>query len=525
MRVTFVTSGLEHLGIEALSAWVRQAGHEPALVYEARPFSSGSGTDSKLLARFLEPTPQETAERVIATKPDVVAFTSYSVTHRWALQVARELKRYVKTPIVFGGPHVSAAPERAIREPSIDAIVEGEGENALLELLECTERDRFGRTDIRNCTFRDNGSIVRNRVRGLLHDLDQIPWADKQGFYETVPAFEHEFYVISRRGCPFRCSFCEFSTFSKTYPGERPVRRRSVPHLIGELKHWKQRGRIRKVFFWDAIFTLDTKWMIEFADAYRREIGIPFECYTHPQTMNREMAQLLAEAGCIMVRVGVQSVNSDTLAAVGRKGDLDKIVQTLDVLAEYNLPYSVDHIIGLPGEGAAEQLDALKFYLKVKPKRILAHWMTYFPGTTVLEEARSQGILSDEDIERILDGDVGPGYMFGGNKEYRDHEELLHLCGVFDLLPLLPPAFIEWLLKNHRYRHLRGVGLIRQFGTLALALRGEPATREHVRHIFATTLGATRDALRRKLRRPFLRRRISQTTPSPFKATSAPRET
>ena len=44
MRVTFVTCGLEHLGIEALSAWVRQAGHEPALVYEARPFSSGSGT-------------------------------------------------------------------------------------------------------------------------------------------------------------------------------------------------------------------------------------------------------------------------------------------------------------------------------------------------------------------------------------------------------------------------------------------------------------------------------------------------
>ena len=66
MRVTFVTCGLEHLGIEALSAWVRQAGHEPTLVYEARPFSSGSGTDSPLLARFLDPTPEETADRVVA---------------------------------------------------------------------------------------------------------------------------------------------------------------------------------------------------------------------------------------------------------------------------------------------------------------------------------------------------------------------------------------------------------------------------------------------------------------------------
>jgi hypothetical protein len=256
---------------------------------------------------------------------------------------------------------------------------------------------------------------------------------------------------------------------------------------------------VRKIFFWDAIFTLDPRWMAEFAAAYRREIAIPFECYTHPQTMTRDMARWLAEAGCIMVRVGVQSVNSDTLAAVDRKGDRDKVVQTLRFLAEHGVPYSVDHIIGLPGEGAADQLDALRFYAEVQPKRIVTHWMTYFPGTTALDHARERGILDAADIDRILDGDVGPGYMFGGNKQYPDHDELRHLSGMFDLLPLLPRETIEWLLARRRYRHLRGVGLMRQLGTLALAIRGEPATREHVRHILATTLSATRSALRRKL--------------------------
>ena len=499
MRVTFVTCGLEHLGIEALSAWVRQAGHEAALVYEARPFSSGSGTDSALLARLLDPRPEETAERVALTRPDVVAFTSYSVTHRWAIDVARAIKRRLAVPIVFGGPHVSAAPERAIAEWSIDAIVEGEGEGALVDLIECAEQGRFGRTDVANCTFKGDGGPVRNRVRPLLHDLDALPWADKQGFYASVPAFERELYIVSRRGCPFRCSFCEYSTFPRQYPGEKPVRRRSVEHLIAELAFWKARGRVRKVFFWDAIFTLDHHWMAEFAAAYRAAINIPFECYTHPQTMTRDMARWLAEAGCIMVRVGVQSVNSDTLAAVDRKGDREKVVQTLRFLSEFGVPYSVDHIIGLPGEGAADQLDALRFYAEVQPKRIVTHWMTYFPGTTALDHARERGLLDDADIERILDGDVGPGYMFGGNKEYRDHDELRHLSGVFDLLPLLPRAATEWLLERRRYRHLRGVGLMRQLGTVALAIRGEPATREHVRHIMATTIDATRDALRRKL--------------------------
>src|SRR4029078_11682541 len=90
----------------------------------------------------------------------------------------------------------------------------------------------------------------------------------------------------------------------------------------------------------------------------------------------------------IMVRVGVQSVNSDTLAAVDRKGDRAKVGQTLRFLSEFGGPYSVDHIIGLPGEGAADQLDALRFYAEVQPKRIVTHWMTYFPGTTALEHAR-----------------------------------------------------------------------------------------------------------------------------------------
>jgi hypothetical protein len=61
VRIALVTSGLEHLGIEALSAWVRRAGHEPILVYEARPFSSGSGTDSRLLARLPNRPPSKPA--------------------------------------------------------------------------------------------------------------------------------------------------------------------------------------------------------------------------------------------------------------------------------------------------------------------------------------------------------------------------------------------------------------------------------------------------------------------------------
>lgn len=499
MRVTFVASGLEHLGISALSAYLRAHGHETQLVYEPRPFSSGSGTDIPLLARMLEPPPEETAARVVATRPDVVAFSSYSVTHRWSIAVARAVKRERAVPIVFGGQHVGAAPDRAIAEPAIDAVVEGEGEGALLDLVACAEPGRFGRTDVPNCTFKGRGFPIRNPVRPLIQDLDGLPHADKSLFYDQVPAYEREFYVISRRGCPFRCSFCEYSTFPKQYPGEKPVRRRSVAHLLGELHRWKARGRVKKIFFWDPIFTLDGRWMEEFAAAYRREIGLPFECYTHPQTMTRDMARWLAEAGCQMVRVGVQTVNSDTLAAVDRKGNEEKVRLTLGHLDAYGVPYSVDHIIGLPGEGADDQVAALRFYNKHRPRRIVAHWMTYFPGTTALGQAHDQGLLSDAEVARILDGDVGAGYMFNGNGAYRDADELRRLSGLFDLLPLLPRGTVDWLLDEKRYRRLPRTPALRQLGALALALRGEPATREHMRHVFATVVTATTSAVRARM--------------------------
>jgi radical SAM superfamily enzyme YgiQ (UPF0313 family) len=503
VRVTFVTSGLEHLGIAALSAYVKAHGHESTLVYEPKPFSSNSGPDSALCARLFEPTPEETAVRIAATRPDLVAFSSYTITHRWSVDVARALKRITPTPIVFGGPHVSGAPSHSIREPAIDAVVEGEGEDALLDLLACAETARFGRTDVANVWFKGDGGPIANPVRPLIDDLDRLPWADKAIFYDRMPAFEREFYVISRRGCPFRCSFCEYSIFPKQYPGEKPVRRRSVDHVIAELRHWKARGRVRKVFFWDAIFTLDLVWVREFAVAYRREIGLPFECYTHPHAMSREMARALAEAGCTMVRVGVQTVNADTLAELDRKGTRERVRSTVDHLREFGMNYSLDHILGLPGEGPADQREALHFYNELRPARIVVHWMTYLPGTTALERARDEGILPNEQVERILRGEQIEGFeaprLVGPGTHKDALDEIRHLEVLFDLMPLLPRRAINWLLECRVYRLLpRGMAM-RQLLALALALFGDAATRERIFTILGSAARGAMDTTRRRL--------------------------
>ena len=489
MRVTFLTSGLEHLGVSALSAYLRAHGHETQLVYEAKPFSSNSGPDNAFLSRLLEPSVEQTAAKILKTKPDVVAVSSYTITHRWSVEVARAVKRLAKLPIVFGGPHVSGAPEQSILEPSIDAVVEGEGEGALLDLVECAERDRFGRKDVPNVWVKGALTPRKNALRPLIDDLDTLPYADKSIFYDHVPAFEREFYVVSRRGCPYRCTFCEYSIFPKQYPGQKPVRRRSIEHLMGELRAFKARGKMRKVFFWDAIFTLDSKWMAEFAEAYRTEIGVPFECYSHPHAMTKEMAQLLARAGCGMVRVGVQSVNSDTLSQMDRRGSKERVAQTVNHLREVGVPYSLDHILGLPGEGPEDQRDALRFYDEIRPSRVHVHWMTYLPGTTALDRAVSDGILTEEQVQRVLRGDATEGYevprLVGPGATRERLQEIKRLEPLFDLLPVLPRGAIEWLLKTGSYRAVPRGGGVKQTIGLLQAVVGDDATRERMKTILA----------------------------------------
>ena len=489
MKVTLVSTGLENPGIGALSAWLRAHGHTPVVVYEPRPFSTDSGPRSALLGRVFEPTPEATAARVLATAPDVVGFSTYTLTHPWAVQVARAVRSRRLIPTVFGGPHPTGAPAATLQDPAIDAAVVGEGEETLLELVESVAGDRFGRTDIDGAWFRGDAGPVANGPRPLIRDLDALPVVDREPFYDRVPEFEHDFMILTQRGCPFRCSYCEHSRFARRHPGEARVRRRTVDHVLAELRAWKARGRMRKVFFWDAIFARDPGWLRQFAPRYRTDIGLPFECYAHPRTVTPAIARLLHDAGCTLVRMGVQSVSPATLERLDRPAGPEHVRRAAGWLRDAGVPYAFDHILALPGEGAAEQRDAVRLYAELKPERVLVHWMTYLPGTAAFDEAVASGHLTADDAKRILAGGM-PGFDAPHAAGLSDAEvaEMAQLGLLMDLIPILPGRLILWLLESGFHRRLGGGEIVRQLVAAGLAVTRNPALRERMRSFLALAL-------------------------------------
>jgi radical SAM superfamily enzyme YgiQ (UPF0313 family) len=133
MKIVFVYKEAESLAIEYLSAVLKQHGHETSLVFESFLFDTNYIHIPSIYRRANRPA--KTAARILGEMPDLVAFSVVSDYYQWICAVAAELRSKSDVPIVMGGIHVTALPEKVIQKPFVDYLVLGEGEYALLDMV------------------------------------------------------------------------------------------------------------------------------------------------------------------------------------------------------------------------------------------------------------------------------------------------------------------------------------------------------------------------------------------------------
>lgn len=455
MRVVFIYNGSESLGIASLSAYLKAHGHETFLVFDPAVFGGNRGRENPLLEKIFSISPREIAEKALSYDPHLLAFSCVTGNFKWALQVAGEAKKLSNVPTVFGGIHPTAVPDRVIQEKVVDAIVVGEGEEALLEIVKDIKNNIIRNLAVRNAWIKRNGVIHRNPVRPYIRNLDSLPFPDKSLFYEKVPALEKVYMIMTSRGCPFRCAYCCNNLYSRIYAKEKGhVRQRSVDNVLDELRVVKRRGVSDYIAFWDDIFALNKRWLKEFAPRYRREIGIPFVCYLHPNTAIEETIKLLKEAGCETVKMGVQTVSERTLKeTLKRKGSPDKVKSAADLLAKYGIKLTIEHIIGLPGEGLEEQEEAAQLYSSIEAKKIISFWLTHYPGTEIIKVSQRLGLLSKEEAKAIEAGDPELSYtfMFPYKKGAENRRNLQRYHTLYDIMPMLPDFLKRFAVRKARY--------------------------------------------------------------------------
>ena len=448
MRVAFVSSGNENLGLEYLSAILKEHGYEVKLFFDPQLFNDGDFFSPPLNNFFL--FQKKIIDDLVRYEPDVIGFSVVSDFYMWAAELAAAIKQRIpSTPIIFGGIHPTSVPEYVILNPAVDVVCLGEGDYALLEFIESLKAKTIDYT-IKNLWFKKNGSIIRNEMRPLLQNLDSLPYPDKSLYYEVSPHFRTEYFTMAGRGCPFTCSYCYNSLLLELYKDKgKFLRRRSVPRVINEILFYTQKYKFNYIRFFDDVFAYDSDWLSEFAVMYKQKIGIPFLCYVHPEIINENIAIQLKNAGCCEVELGIQTWDEKIREyALNRFITNNTLERALCLFKDHDIAVTCDNIFGIPGQHEEELVELVKFYNRHRVARIQVFWLRYYPKTRIVSIAKELGILQDKDIEHIEKRDASPYTQGIGTFDVKKNRFQILLV----LIPFLPPSVINFLISKRAYR-------------------------------------------------------------------------
>jgi radical SAM superfamily enzyme YgiQ (UPF0313 family) len=279
----------------------------------------------------------------------------------------------------------------------------GEGEVALRNLVNALEKGE-DHTRLPGIWIKDNGRIYENGVSPIIRDLDGLPFPDRSIF--DYPNLVHEklgnAYFMASRGCPYQCSYCSNRLLQQTYcPNQAGsyVRFRSVDNVIAEITHAREDYTfIKACHFDDDLFFLREKWAHEFSEKYSAQIGLPFSCNMRPNHLNAKIASLLKRAGCIEVRMGVESGNEWIRNKILKRNlDDQQICDAFKYCHQLGIRTESYNIVGVPYETTSAILDTVKMNARVTPNRMLVSIYYPFPKTELGSLCQEKGFVLDRE--------------------------------------------------------------------------------------------------------------------------------
>lgn len=350
-------------------------------------------------------------ERVVGDiyrhKPDIIALSCYIWNIRETLMVVESIKKVIPdSVVVLGGPEVSYDSVSLLEENTeVDVIVKGEGEITFPFLIERLMNNK-PLDDVEGITYRKAGTIIENRDRTPLSDLDALPFPYEEGFQDLDNRIV---YYETTRGCPFQCQYC----LSSINPG---VRYLSLDRVRKDIKTFIDAG-IPQVKLVDRTFNCNPK---RARDIFRMimEMGgnTNFHFEICGDLLDDETLDLLKDAppGLFQFEIGVQSTRVETLEAIRRKTDFDKLTERVKILKGYrNIHLHLDLIAGLPGENYLSFQRSFNDVYKLKPDRLQLGFLKLLKGSGIRKDAEiwEYKYLSQPPYEVLENRDISYGEM------------------------------------------------------------------------------------------------------------------
>jgi radical SAM superfamily enzyme YgiQ (UPF0313 family) len=403
-------AGSNH-GIASLAGVVKARGHEMDLWHVCEKLEP-------------VPAPDEIVRYVRETKPGIVGFSVLSMQYDWVCDVSRALRAaFPDLKQIIGGVHCTMVPDEVHESRLFDYVCVGEGDYALADVMDALERggEPEGVAGIR--AWRAGEKIV-NPVAPF-PALDTLPPLDYEVFDmpRILGVTRGWMGILTSRGCPYKCTYCFNLEIVDQYVADGAAKGpkeflRSFPidRMMRELKELRCRyPQIRTFIFDDDLFTLNKAYVQKFCTAYREAgVGLPFVVNGHVNCFDEPSARALKEAGCRIVKFGLESGNDRIRRDVlHRYMSNQQIEDSFANAHKYDLHTSAFIMFGLPHEDRREILDTLGLCARVKMGRF--RWAIFFPfpGTAGYTIAKEANLIDYDKMKRLGNYFDGSCLKFG----------------------------------------------------------------------------------------------------------------
>ncbi|MCX5677974.1 MAG: radical SAM protein [Candidatus Omnitrophica bacterium] len=342
-------------------------------------------------------------------RPDLIGVSALTVDFKFSSRFLLPFKKKYNIQVIYGGCQAILLPEETLASPACDIICTGEGEKTILAMMDALEHAKPLST-VRGIWFKQDGVIIKNPGMPL-EDISSLPDPDYGSFdpIHFYRPFDGEQYKMLNyelsRGCLFDCSYCVNSVF-KTRFKELGVYRRvkKIPRSIEELKNLIAKYNFNFIRFWDEDFTsLNAAYIREYADAYKKEIGLPFLIYARVSTITEEKAGILKEMGCRTFAIGIESGNDFIRREVmNRRMTNEEIIEKFRIVSSLGIRVSSYNIIGLPRETRKHIFDTIELNRLVKPDSFSVSLLAPFKGTPIRKLCEEEGLDPDYDATAFI---------------------------------------------------------------------------------------------------------------------------
>jgi len=300
------------------------------------------------------------------------------------------------------GTHPTYLPEKTLKMSRIDSVCRSEYDYTVLDLAQTLEK-RKSLKSISGLSFKIKNNIIHNKPRPLIKNLDELPFVSevykkhldiKKYFYASVRW--PELTILTARGCPYNCSFCN-SPFKASY---RP---RSAKNVVEEFEYIQSEfPEVKEIMIEDETFPAVKKRTVDLCSLMiKRKTKLAWSCNarvdTDEQTLNK-----MKQANCRLLCVGFESPEQSMLNSVHKKTTKQIQIDFMKLTRKIGLLVNGCFILGLPGDTKDSTKKTIDFAKKLNCDTSQFYPIMVYPGTEAYHWAKSKGYLLTEDYSKWL---------------------------------------------------------------------------------------------------------------------------